>query len=182
MASGDQGQNTPMTVFPLADDHSSGGGEERTSPYRGSRVWGLAGNHPSPYASCAEAAWTARSVTGQVLFLRQRPDAVLAARELADACGPHKPINLSLPLPCAESAGAGKGGRWSTVRCWSPRHTTSRAQEGGPTTRSTWTRDGRRRQTGSLVGFAQARHPHSRQKRGGFPSPGTPHVPASRDA
>ncbi len=34
----------------------------------------------------------------------------------------------------------------------------------------------------TFVGFAQARHPHSRQKRGGVPSPGTPHVPASRDA
>ena len=30
-------------------------------------------------------------------------------------------------------------------------------------------------------GLAQALHLHSRQKRGGFPSPETPHVPASRD-
>src|SRR5439155_23649937 len=85
--------------FPLADGPSSRDGEERTSPYRGSRVWGLAGNHPSPYASCAEAAWTARSVTGQVLFLRQRPDAVLAARELADACGPTSPSSFPCLFP-----------------------------------------------------------------------------------
>src|SRR2546421_1414858 len=59
-------------------------------------------------------------------------------------------------FPClfpAESAGAGKGRRWSPVRCWSHRHTTSIAQEGGPTTGSTWTRDGRRRQVGPIVGL-----------------------------
>ncbi len=58
-----------------------------------------------------------------------------------------------LPLPCAESAGTGKGGRWSTVRCWSPRHTTSLAELRGPTAGSTWTRDGRRRQAGPIVGW-----------------------------
>jgi len=87
----------------------------------------------------------------------------------------------SFRLPRAGSACAGKGRRESVVCCSSCRHTTSRAQQGGPTTRGTWTRDGKRRQAGPLVGFAQALHLPSRRKRGGFPSPRTPHVPASGD-
>jgi hypothetical protein len=67
------------------------------------------------------------------------------------------------------------------VRCWSHRHTTSLAQEGGPTTGGTWTRNGKRRQAESLVGFVQALHLHSRRKRGGVPSPRTTCVPAFRD-
>ncbi len=39
------------------------------------------------------------------------------------------------------------------MRCWSHRRTTSVAQEGGTTTGSTWTGDGRRRQAGPLVGL-----------------------------
>jgi len=40
-----------------------------------------------------------------------------------------------------------------------------------------------REKAGSRIdrGLAQAVHAPSRQKRGGFPSPGTPRVPASRD-
>ncbi len=139
--------------FPVADHGAACGGAEGTAPYSGNCLWCLAGNHPSPPASCPEAAWTARSVTVQVLLLRQRPDDVLAARELADACGPHLPIDLSLYLPCAVSAGAGKGRRWSTVRCWSHRHTTIIAQEGSTTTGSTWTEDGKRLEAGLIVGW-----------------------------
>ena len=51
------------------------------------------------------------------------------------------------------SADSGEGGRESTVRCWSHRHTTSVAQEGRTTTGSTWTGDGKRRQAGQLVGW-----------------------------
>ena len=76
-----------------------------------------------------------------------------------------------LPLPCAESAGTGKGGRWSTVRCWSPRHTTSIAEEGGTTTGRTWRGGGKKAASRTDRGLAQALHLHSRQKRGGFPSP-----------
>src|SRR6266487_698045 len=41
-------------------------------------------NEPSPHTSCPEAAWTARSVTVQVLFLPQKQDDVLKAER---ACG-----------------------------------------------------------------------------------------------
>src|SRR5205809_375234 len=56
-----------------------------------------------------------------------------------------------------------------------------RSTGGRSNTGSTWTRDGKRRQAGSLVGFVQALHLHSRRKCGGVPSPRTPRVPASRD-
>jgi len=59
----------------------------------------------------------------------------------------------SFRLPRAGSACAGKGRRESVVCCSSCRHTTSRAQQGGPTTRGTWTRDGKRRQAGPLWGL-----------------------------
>jgi len=139
--------------FPVTDGAASCGGAEETAPSSGSCLWGLSRNDPPHSASCPEAAWTARSVTGQILFLRPRPDDVLAARELADARGRHLPIDLSLPLPRAVSADSGEGGRESTVRCWSHRHTTSVAQEGRTTTGSTWTGDGKRRQAGQLVGW-----------------------------
>jgi hypothetical protein len=41
-------------------------------------------------------------------FLRQRRDDILAARELAEVRGRHLPSDLSLPLPCILSTGAGK--------------------------------------------------------------------------
>ncbi|SRR6266699_311754 len=74
-------------------------------------------------------------------------------RELADARGRHLPLDLSLPLLPAVSAGSGEGGRESTVCCWSHQSTTSRAQEGRTTTGSTWTGDGKRRQAGPIVGW-----------------------------
>src|SRR6266566_262846 len=106
-------------------------------------------------ASCfmSRSSVDGKKRNGTVLFLRPRHDDVLAARELADTRGPHKPIDLSLPLPCAVSAGAGKGRRWSVMRCWSPRHTTSVADEGGATTASTWTEGGKRLEAGSIVGW-----------------------------
>jgi hypothetical protein len=56
-------------------------------------------------------------MTVQVLFLRQRRDDVLAARELVDSGGPHLNIDLSLHRPCAVPTGAGKGRTCSTVSC-----------------------------------------------------------------
>jgi hypothetical protein len=41
------------------------------------------------------------------------------------------------------SAAVGKGRKWSTVCSWSYRHNISIAQEGGTTTGSTWTGDGK---------------------------------------
>jgi hypothetical protein len=48
-----------------------------------------------------QAAWTARSLAVQLLFLRQMRNGALASRELADARGPHLHINL----PCIFPAG-----------------------------------------------------------------------------
>jgi len=41
------------------------------------------------------------------------------------------------------------------VRCWSHRHTTSVAQEGGMTMGSTWAGGGKRRRAGSIVGLSR---------------------------
>jgi hypothetical protein len=83
----------------------------------------------------------------------QRHDDVLAARELADARGPHLHIDLSLHHPCTVAVGAKKGRRWFTVRNRSHRHNTRVAQEGDTTTGSTWIGDGKRQQAGPLVGL-----------------------------
>ncbi len=117
-----------------------------------------------------------RNCTGTVPT--QRHDDALAARELADARGQHLHFDRSLHLPYAVSAGAGKGRRWSTVRCWSHRHNISLAEAGGTTTDNNWTGDGKRRQAGHIVGFTQALHLHSRQRRVGFLVPGATTVPA----
>src|SRR5947208_3694791 len=71
--------------FPVTDGAASCGGAEETAPSSGSCLWGLSRNDPPHPASCPEAAWTARSVTGQVLFLRPRRDDVLKA-ERAGGC------------------------------------------------------------------------------------------------
>ena len=83
----------------------------------------------------------------------------------------------TLTFPCAVSAGAGKGRRWTTVRSWSYQHTTSIAQEGGTTTGSTWTWNGERRQAGPIMEFALALQWYCRQRRVGFLTPRAIHVP-----
>jgi hypothetical protein len=79
------------------------------------------------------------------------------------------PIDLSLHLPCAVSAGAGKGRRWSTMPCWSHRLTTSVAQEGGPTMGSTWIEGGNRLEAGPIMG--ERRHSTCTPGRSGAVSP-----------
>src|SRR6266568_765729 len=117
-------------------------------------------------ASCfmSRSSVDSNKLSCTVTIPTQRHDDGLAARELADARGPHLHIDLSLQHPCAVSAGAGKGRRWSTVRCWSHRHTISLAEAGGTAADNTWTGDGKRRQVGKIVGFTQALNLHSRRR------------------
>src|SRR5258708_39274943 len=61
-------------------------------------------------------------------------DDVLATTEFVDASSLHLYVDLSLPLPCIVSAGAGKAHRWSVRRCWSHRHNISLAEAGGTAT------------------------------------------------
>ena len=93
-----------------------------------------------PYQRDARLATTLSAVTASTSSSSSLEDDAL--------CWP-----ASFRLPRAGSACAGKGRRESVVCCSSCRHTTSRAQQGGPTTRGTWTRDGKRRQAGPLWGL-----------------------------
>ncbi len=126
--------------------------------------------------------WTARSLTGQVLLRQRRDDVLKAERAYGCAWSPpaHRPFLASSPsrvckcrerkervchaLPVVLRQNKSSRGR----RCDNGEHL-DRGRE--------------REKAGSRIdrGLAQAVPLQSRQKRGGFPSLGTPHVHASGD-
>ena len=78
-------------------------------------------------------------------------------------------FHFVFPMQCRPVQGKDGAGPLCAVRCWSPQHTTSIAEEGGTTTGRTWRGGGKKAASRTDRGLAQALHLHSRQKRGGFP-------------
>ena len=167
--------------FPVTDGAASCGGAEETAPSSGSCLWGLSRNDPPHSASCPEAAWTARSVTGQILFLRPRPDDVLKA-ERAGRCTWSPPAHRPF-LACSPSSVCRfRGGRQRVHRALLVPSAHHKRSTGGQDNNGKHLDRGREKTASrTACGLAQALHLHSWQKRGGFPSRGTPHLPAFRD-